>query len=93
MALRRPSIHKDAVNETRGAGIVTRTVAVCGCILPATCGTFPAVATMEGPGGPPPPLLPLDGLLPPSTTQTDQIPAQMARTEPFRPRTGPFGVP
>jgi hypothetical protein len=67
--------------------------ALCVCVALSACADFPEVATTEGPAAPPPPLLPLDGLVPEPLAQTDPAPALTARADALRARAAAVGAP
>jgi hypothetical protein len=94
MARKRPSTWAKAARDDVGfAGVSAPAFAICLCIALAACAGFPDVAALEGPAGPPPPLLPLDGLLPEPAPQADPALALTARADALRSRAGAIGAP
>jgi hypothetical protein len=75
------------------ARLLAQAGAVCAALFLSACSSFPDVATLEGPAGPPPPLLPLEGLLPEPLPQTDPAPALTARADALRARAAVVGAP
>jgi hypothetical protein len=66
---------------------------LCGCIALSACTGFPEVAALEGPDAPPPPLVPLEGLLPEAPVAPDPTPALRARADALRDRAATIGAP
>lgn len=69
----------------------TRLLALC--LALSACTTFPEVAAMEGPAGPAPPLLPLDGLLPADPPDEETAPDLGPRAQALRARAAAIGAP
>jgi hypothetical protein len=68
-------------------------IAIGAILILASCSGFPEVAALEGPPAPPPPLLPLDGVLPALPDKADPAPALTARADALRARAGTVGAP
>ena len=70
-----------------------RAVALFVLLILTACSDFPEVAALEGPEAPPPPLLPLDGILPAAPVATDPSAALTGRADALRSRAGAIGAP
>jgi hypothetical protein len=86
-------LEKGEKGREGGVRLPTQVLAVGAALFLSACSNFPDVATLEGPAGPPPPLLPLEGLLPEPAQHTDPAPALTARAGALRSRAGAIGAP
>jgi hypothetical protein len=82
-----------AGRENGRARLTAKAGAVCAALFLSACAGFPDVAALEGPAGPPPPLLPLEGLLRDPPQEADPAPALTARADALRSRAGAIGTP
>ena len=68
-------------------------VAATFCIAMSGCIKIPVVAEADVSPGPPPALLPLDGLLPDDAARDDPAPALAARSASLKARAAAIGTP
>jgi hypothetical protein len=63
------------------------------CLALTGCTDFPEVAAMEGPHGTPPPLVPLEDVLPEPSSSDDPAPELAARSASLKARAAAIGTP
>jgi len=80
-----------SVRGTRGR--LTALGAVCVCLTLGACADFPEVEAMEGPPGPPPALVPLEGILPEASPRDDPALDLAARSASLKARAAAIGTP